>query len=280
MPRLAAYILSPLVLVLALLAPPPGHAADAAQIDRLWTLMRMPEVIEVMRAEGLDYGASLDEDMLGGQGGAGWAAEVDAIYDAARMGRESRADFALALERSDLTETLAFFESPLGRRALDLELTARQTLLDPDLDAAARLHAQEMREAGDPRMDLIDRFVQVNDMIESNVAGALNANYAFYQGLAEGGAFEEDFDEAAILEEVWGQEPEVRDDTAAWVESFLALAYQPLSDDELEAYTAYSATASGQELNRAIFRGFDRMFNDISKRLGLGVAKRLVGEEL
>lgn len=279
MQRTAALILSQLVLALLLLARP-GAAADAAEIDRLWSLMRMDEVIAVMRAEGLDYGGSLDEDMLDGAGGPGWAAEVAAIYDVARMAQDSRADFGAALGGADLTDTLAFFESALGRKALEVELRARQALLDPDVDEAARLRAQEMREAGDPRMRRIDRFVEVNDMVESNVAGALNANFAFYQGLAEGGAFDEEFDEAAILAEVWGQEPEVRDDTLAWVESFLVEAYQTLSDAELDAYTAFSATPSGQELNRAIFRGFDGMFNDISHRLGLALSKRLVGEVL
>lgn len=283
--RLSLAAFGPISLGLAALALPlamarPAQAADAAEVDQLWRLMLMPEVIEVMRAEGRDYGASLDEDMLGGQGGPGWAAEVAVIYDPAKMTMQSKAAFAEALAGADVSAAIAFFESGIGARAVQLEYQARQTMLDPEADEAAKAGAQEMRQRKPPRLAQLTRLAEANDLFESNVSGAMNANLAFFRGLASGGALDPDMDEAAILTEVWSQEPGVRADTVDWVYSFMTLAYQPLSDAELDLYIAFSESPAGQVLNRATFAAFDDMFVDISYALGAGLAKRLVGENL
>jgi hypothetical protein len=93
---------------------------------------------------------------------------------------------------------------------------------------------------------MLRRFAEANDLIESNVAGALNANLAFLKAMAEaGGGGTVGGDAEAMLAEVWGQEAAVRAETEAWLFPFLALAYQPLSDSDLEAYVAFSETPEG-----------------------------------
>jgi Uncharacterized protein conserved in bacteria (DUF2059) len=255
-------------------------AADRADIDRLWRLMAMDDVVAVMREEGLDYGRSLDDDMLDGRGGAGWMAIVGVIYDAGRMSETAHKRFAEDLASTDIAPMLAFYDSDLGRRVIGLELSARRALLAPDVEAASQDRATRMRDAGDPRIAMISRFVEVNDLVESNVMGALNSSYAFYRGMNEGGALGDEMAEDEILSDVWAQEPGVRTETGDWVYSFLVLAYQPLSDADLEAYTGFSRTASGQLLNRAIFTAFDQMFLDISRALGRGVSHYMDGQEL
>ena len=128
---------------------------------------------------------------------------------------------------------------------IGLELSARRALLDPDVEAASQDRVTRMGDAGDPRIALIGRFVEANDLVESNVMGALNASYAFYTGLNEGGALGDEMAEDEILSDVWAQEPDVRTETGDWVYSFLVLAYQPLSDADLEAYIGFSRTAAG-----------------------------------
>ena len=87
-------------------------------------------------------------------------------------------------------------------------------------------------------------------------------------------------DEAAILEEVWSGEPQVRADTESWLMGFLALSYQDLTDDELDAYIDFSASDPGHVLNVAIVRAFDEVFDDISHALGSGLVPFMVGEDL
>jgi hypothetical protein len=271
----------PILFVLPLfLSATAAAAAERAEIDRLWTLLEMDAVVDVMREEGIDYGESLDADMLEGRGGAGFAAEVSRIYDTARMAATAHERFAADLAGEDVGPMLEFFEADLGRRAIGLEVSARRALLDPEVEAASRDRVAQMDEGGDPRIGLLQRFIEINDLVESNVTGALNSSFAFYRGLADTGALEGQMGEEEILADVWSQEPDVRSETEDWVWGFLALAYQPLSDADLNAYSDFSATEAGQVLNRAIFVAFDQMFVDISHELGQATGHYLVGQEL
>jgi hypothetical protein len=264
--------------VLLLLAPLPARAeGDSAA---LFQALGMPQIIEVMREEGLGYGETIRADLLQGQGGAGWAATVSDIYDAGDMERQMLAGFGSRLDGVDLDPLFAFFESERGRRIVELEVSARRALLDDEIEEAAEAAAATLAEDRPERHALLGEFVEANDLVESNVMGAMNANYAFFMGLRDGDAFGEDLSEQEILADVWSQEADIRTDTEDWVYSYLALAYDPLSDEDIEAYIALSRTAEGRALNRALFGAFDDLFVDISRRLGQGAAGFIAGEEL
>ena len=82
-----------------------------------------------------------------------------------------------------------------------------------------------------------------------------------------------------MLAEVWG-ESDVRRDTTEWLFPFLMLAYQPLSDQELDAYIAFSTTPAGQKANRAVFAAFDAMFVQVSKELGQSAGRLMAGQDI
>jgi hypothetical protein len=120
--------------------------------------------------------------------------------------------------------------------------------------------------------------VEANDLVEANVAGALNASFHFYRGLVEGGAFS--MSESDILNEVWGQEEDTRQDTREWLYGFLLLAYRKMADPALETYIDLSASEQGRRLNIALFAGFNRMYDEISYALGLAAAREMQGQDL
>jgi uncharacterized protein DUF2059 len=260
-------------LALALTLP-----AAASEPDRLGDVLRIGEVIDVMRDEGRDFGAELDRDMLDGQGGAVWAAQIARIYDRDVMENSVRKALADRMSADDIARSIAFYDTPLGQRILTLETTARQAMSDKTVEDIARATYQELKQEGDARFVEIIRFVDVNDLLERNVTGALNATYHFMRGLAEGGA--STMSEADMTADVWSQEDETRADTESWLFGFLLLAYGPLSDEDLEAYIVFSETKAGQALNAALFDGFDDMYLDISHALGLMVATALETSDL
>ncbi len=251
-----------------------------ARIAPLYEAMGLPQVIAIMRDEGIAYGESVEAQMFPRAGGAAWRATVERIYDPAAMDRTLLAGMAGALDAGAIDAMEDFFLSDRGRRIVALEVSARQALLDDAIEDESRSAAADLRASGDPRVALVERFAEANQLVDQNVAGALNANLAFYQGLAEGKAFSGGMSEAEILADVWGQEPGVRADTEAWVYAYLLLAYAPLEDDDLEAYILLSETAEGQALNRALFAAFDAMFTGISRDLGLAAARFMQGEQL
>jgi hypothetical protein len=255
----------------------------ATRILKLSATMQISDILSVMRQEGFDYGKTLEEEMFPGKGGAAWAATVDGIYDEAAM--KSLFDKALiaelgAADPATLEVIEAFFGSDRGQRILTLEVEARRALLDQETENAAKLHVEELAAKDDPRLALIQKFADVNDLVEMNVAGALNANLAFFKGMASAGGFENQMTEDQMLQTVWSEEPAIRDETETWLFPYLALAYQPLSDDDMQAYLSFSGLAEGKVLNAAIFAAFNELFTEISGNLGQAAAKQIHGEDI
>jgi len=254
--------------------------AQTEALDPLVEALALDDILEIMRQEGLQYGEELRDEMFPGRGGDAWTATVAGIYDGARMQQVMRTQMADELAETDLAPLLEFFSAGVGARAVSLEVTARRALLDKGMTEASYDALAEMRARDDPRLELLGRFVQANDLLESNVVGALNANYAFYLGLVDGGAFPFEVTEDQILADVWSQEADIRLETEQWLYAYLALAYDPLSDRELEAYIGISKSPEGQALNRALFEAFDVLFRQISRELGLAAARLIAGEDI
>ena len=288
-------LLRPIVLALGLTLPAAATVAEqmpapllvqAAAIDpavvALSDVMQMDDIIAVMRDEGLKYGATLEEEMFPGRGGDRWEATIASIDDGAamRLGFDTGMSRELAGDAAAIEQIAAFFGSDQGRNALQLEIAARRALLDPSAEDAAKVAWEDMLAEDHPRVAMLKRFAEANDLIESNVMGALNANLAFYKGMAATGAFPDEMTEEQMLSDVWSQEPEVRAETEDWLFPFLALAYQPMSDADLEAYIAFSETEAGQKINAALFSAFDDVFTDISFALGEAAARQMQGEDI
>lgn len=259
----------------------PAATADAS-IAALTETMKIGPLFDVLGEEGIAYGKSLEEDMFPGSGGARWTAAVAAIYDipALRQRFDTALGDRLAADPATIAEIIAFFGSDLGQRILSLEIEARRAFLDDGVEEAAQVTADTMRAEGDPRIDLLTRLAEANDLIEMNVAGSLTGSLAFLQGMTREGLQGSDADEDQMMSDVWGQEDQVRADTTTWLYSYLVLAYEPLSDADLEAYIAFSETPAGQKLNAALFSAFDAVFTQVSYDLGRAAIRAMQGSDI
>ncbi|MCA3442298.1 MAG: DUF2059 domain-containing protein [Rhodobacter sp.] len=272
----------PIILVAAFLCALPLRAASADPAALLTTL-RIPEMIAVMQDEGIAYGDELEEQLFPGAGGARWDQAVARVYDEPALLERFQSAFAanLAADPQAVDRIVGFFGTDRGQQILSLEIEARRALLDEAVEEAAAVAVDDMRARDDPRLALLERFATANDLIEQNVSSALNANFAFYQGMSDGGAFDDaQMTEAEMLADVWSQEPDIRAETEGWLYPFLALAYEPLSDADIEAYLAFSESQAGQAMNAALFAAFDKVFSDISRDLGRAVAEMLSGRDI
>lgn len=268
-------LLGALALLTCLVVAPPVRAE---RVDDLMDALQVESMLGIMRTEGLSYGEELAADMLPGGSSAPWRDSLSQIYDADRMRDVVRSGFAKTFDGTDPDPLIAFFSSDLGQRVVQLELAAREAMVDDAVEEAAREAYQDLKGDEDPRLDQLRRFVEVNDLLEANVTGALNASFKFYSGLVDGGGLR--MSEGDILSDVWSQEEDTRMDTREWLYAYLLLAYEPLEDEELEAYIALSETSQGRALNRALFAGFNAMYDEISYALGLAAAQQMKQQEL
>jgi hypothetical protein len=202
-------MLRPLLVALMIgltVTPLPALSQTSAETPAADTydLLRIPELLEVMREEGMGYGETLAGQLFDDPEEPGWAGTVSEIYETGRLARVFRAEFDRMLEGDEATRAAAaaFFEAELGQTILGLEIEARRALLDEPVEEAAALAYEDMADRRDPRVALLEEFAMANDLVEANVAGALNANLAFLKGMAAVGSGPEDTE--ALLADVRG----------------------------------------------------------------------------
>lgn len=273
--RLRAALAPVLALSLAVLAGARPAGADGEALARV---LQIDAVLAVVRDEGIALGQQMDEDFLDGSGGGFWQDRVGTIYSPDRL----RVIVVEALDRqvddADEAAIAGFFDSERGRRILTLELGARRAMIDPDVEEIARQTFLDLEGTGDPLLQRVSVFAEVNDLVERNVAGRLSADYHFTRGMADGGGLA--LSQGEIIDEVWSREDEVRADSESWLMGFLLMAYGPLPQSDLDAYIAFSQTPAGQVLNAALFDGFDEMYRQISYLLGQSVAQAMAASDL
>lgn len=274
MPRILLPIFIWIVLVF------PAGAQSSTDIGRLFSALGLPEMLGIMRQEGLDYGQELGQEMFPDQSGEQWSNLVAQIYEQERLRAQVSAEFEKALDAKYIAPALDFFQGPVGQEAIALEIAARRALLDDAISEANDARLAELQGKGAPRLDLLHEFIDINDLLEANVVGALNSNFAFFSGLVDGGAYDQPLSQDEILKEVWAQEEDIRKDTETWLLGFLLMAYSPLDDAEMHAYIAFSETPAGQGVNQALFESFNRMFEDVSYALGRAAAQMMSGDTL
>ncbi len=270
------------VLATGLVLGPLSVSAQEAgpDVQALFEALRLSDIVQVMRDEGIAYGDEIGADLFGSSPPADWQETVAEIYDPARLEPQVLDALAVATAGQDIGPILDFFTQAPGSTFIDLEVSARQAMLDPEVEQMAKEAAAVAMADESPLFAQVQRFVAVNDLVETNVVAAMNSTYAFYLGLMDGGAFPAEMTESDILGDVWAQEPMIRANTEEWVYSFLLMAYGPLSPEDMEAYIAFSETDAGRAANRAIFAAFDGMFEEISLALGRAAARYMATEEL
>lgn len=277
---LSTPVLPALLACAVLIAQTVPAAAGAGRSAALVEALRLGELLEIMREEGLDHGAEIGATLLGARADRAWTAAVERIYAPDRMLgiMERRIDAELGEDPAALDTMIDFFASERGQRVVELEIGARRAMLDSAIDQAARDAWERIADEDPPRADRLRRFADVGDLIEANVVGGLNSTFAFYMGLLDGG--DTRMGEGEVLADVWAQEPGIRAEIEEWLFAYLALAYGPLEDADLDVYTAFFETAEGKALNTARFAAFHEMFETLSRDLGRAAGALLEGEEL
>ncbi len=244
-----------------------GAALANADIDRLVDAMGVPGLIQAFASEGQDAGVAINNSFLNGQGGDVWGETVRRLYDPARLEAELRTAMQESLDGDVAAQALLFFESDLGEKVVDLEVQARQAMLNDDLEAAAK-------SAPSATSDAVSDFLIVRDLIERNTETAMAAQMAFFDGLAATSAGPGD---APDLE---GLRDSLRADTESWLRGYYALAQSPLSGDDVAIYTAFWDTDVGRALDNALFDAFSASYVALSYGLGQAAGRLLPQNEL
>ena len=259
-----------------------GQTGPATPNDMrlLGDALQMDTTLGIMQKEALSNAMEIAPALFGAGDHSQWRADILDLFDP----QKARAMFDTGLTSSALTsaqvaQVVAFFQSPLGVQIITLENQARTQLLDAATELAAQDSWQALQNSPLPaqavRVQTLRNIVEVNDLITANVAAALNGNLAFYQGLAQAGALGGmSLDD--MLADVMAQENELRSDTENWLYPFLAMAYTPLSAQDLQTYLNFTQTPAAKALNSALFAAFDALGTAQSRAMGLAAGQGMM----
>jgi hypothetical protein len=103
---------------------------------------------------------------------------------------------------------------------------------------------------------------------------------AFARAMAAAGNFGGARDEEALLADVWAREPDIRAAVVDYIYPLMALAYSPLSNDELTAYVNFFESDAGQRYNTVLIRAFEPVMIDLSQQLGAEAGRLMSGQVL
>ena len=249
-----------------------------ATLERLIDLLEIDAYNLIIREEGLADADSLSLDLLGRPADSALMTELDRIYDTDRMAAHVRDTLRREMTPLHLTRAAAYFSSDPSQHIISLEVAARRAMSSDELEEAATRGWIAAEEEHPWLVARVREMSDVNDLLERNVAGALNANLHFFRGLAQGDALQ--MSEAEILSQVWSQEDQIRGETDLWIGAYLTLAYKPLEEPVLTDYIAFWSTETGKALNRAIFSAFNDIYNEISFATGRILALSVETQEL
>lgn len=261
----------------------PAVAESRADTQRLWQVLQLDALMEVMAVEALTEAETMEQGSFPRGGDGLWLDVVAEIHDPDTLEslfREGISGVIDQVDQQDLRQALDFYETALGQRVLGLELSAREVFLDPAAEEDAESNFAFAEANDDPRVAQIHRFIDSGGLLELNVAGAMNAALAFSFGYDEAGGYQMPMSEQQLLADVWGQETQIRDDVDGWMQSYLFLAYSPLSDADLEDYIRFQGSDAGHALSRVLTAGFDRLFTETSYNTGFAFATQMRGREL
>jgi len=195
-------------------------------------------------------------------------------YAPLRLSADISAELAGQLKPAAAQESLAWFQSELGRKITALEDTASKSASD----STAMEQAQELYQRLPPRRaERYEKLAKASGVAESSAQLLINTSAGTAYGVASttGAASPPNLDE--IRDEYARNRAEMTEALRIQFIVLFASAYQSLPETELDQYIAFVESPSGQAFHKAMAVAIDRAMVKATKEAGkqVGEAVRL-----
>ena len=234
--------------------------------ERLFDAMGIPALVAAFAEDGRQTIPEIDAGFLGGQGGDVFFETAQRLYDPARIEAELRSSFIRRVDPQDARQALVFFDSAQGQRIVELEVQARQAIVDDAVEAAAKA-------ASDSPGAEVERLSSVRDLVEVNTDISVAARFAFYDGFHAAAP-------STDTPDVEGQRGTIAEETRAWITGYYMLVASAVEDDDLDIYAAFWETDVGQGVDAALSQAFEESYVALSYGLGQTVGRLMPQNDL
>jgi hypothetical protein len=165
-----------------------------------------------------------------------------------------RARLGATLTARQLDETLAWLDSPLGRRITAMENEAAEPAAVPRIQGYAR--ELERRPPGKRRADLIRELNLATGAGEFNALMMEATLLATALGLNAAQPVQQQLPSDVMRQRVRSSLPQLREQTDQVVILAMFYTYRPLSDQELGSYLKFLKSPSGAAYSKGAIAGF------------------------
>lgn len=214
------------------------------------------------------------DDQIGGGDSAmalAWDMAAAETFQPGDMYEEISSAMDGRLEPAELEGAKTFLASPLGLRITALEEAAQAPGQSEILRREGQVILQRLIAEDAPRLDAYTRLIEALGAIESEVASAMNLNFAIYAGMSQSGRLPYELSESEILELVLSQQDMLRGLIQDQIYISFAYTYDDLSDEELDRYEGFLTSDAGQ----AVYNALQVVTEDV-----VGRRARLFGQRL
>ena len=130
----------------------PVQTIQAEEPKQVLRALGLSDVIAVMRQEGLAQGADMSGALLLSGAASDWQRSLEMIYNLDQMENTVTRRFFIELGDVDMAPVLAFLTNPTGQRLVAFELSAREAMMEGDIEQAARAAFRTLDEKSDARL--------------------------------------------------------------------------------------------------------------------------------
>jgi len=170
--------------IVVLLLLPFQLLADQSEDDRLVALMRFDALATVTRAEGLFANKTLLADFGLPADVAAWDEKLSVIFDHQQIEDLFATGFINSFNPRSTGPVIAFLQDPDWIRIATLQNDASIAMLNAEVkDASLTVYWDQVDQQSD-RLHLLEDLLASTNLIDQNVAAALNGMITLNQGMA------------------------------------------------------------------------------------------------
>ena len=248
-----------------------GAQAQTAVYDQLYSALRLDEIVQIIKTEGIHEANTTAEIYLKSKGQTGtFRKDIEKLYDRTNISTFLLDGVANRLTEDDAQSALAFYSGSLGAKIAQLEASARLAISDDAVESVAIEIAKAAGSKDHQRYKTLTKNIEDLELVEHNMKGAFASQYGFLTELSQ--ADDIDLSQDQILSMLSANEQKLRGEISAWLIGYSYMAYQPLSDEELDAYLDFLTSKPGKALHKALFDVFNALSVETASALGVLIA--------
>jgi hypothetical protein len=190
---------------------------------------------------------------------------------------KTRKALTAALNARQLDDSLAWFDSPLGRRITDLENSASEPASNDRIIAYAKMLKE--KPAAKHRAELIAKINEATQSGEINAMIWENTYLASALGINAAQPEENRMPAEAVRRRVKSTAPELRKESDENLTLTMLYTYQSLTDKELEAYLKFLKSSGGAAYSKASATGMREAMLEQMARFMQAIPKAIANQK-